>query len=79
MSEEVNNRKIAVVKNGIVLDVMHTNDRVASMFLDNVIFIDATLENNMCKTFTGDTYNSATWKFDHESKVVYLLNESQEE
>jgi hypothetical protein len=74
-----NNRKIAIVKDGIVLEVMNTNDILASMFLDNVTFIDATLDNNMCKTFKGDTYDSATGKFDHESKVVYLLNESEEE
>lgn len=74
-----NNRKIAIVKDGIVLEVMNTNDILASMFLDNVTFIDATLDNNMCKTFKGDTYDLATGKFDHESKVVYLLNESEEE
>ena len=80
MSEQTaNTRKIAAVKDNVVIEIMHTDDATAEMFLSGPIFVDATLENNMCKTFKGDSYDQETGKFDHEAKVHFYLNESEEE
>jgi hypothetical protein len=73
MSEEMNNtKKIAVVKDGVVLEIMHTDERMTAIFLDNPTFIDVTLENDMCRTYKGDTYDSATGKFDLENKINFV-------
>lgn len=72
MTEETPIRKkIAIVKNNIVIELMDVEENLAAMFLDNPIFIDATVNESMCKTYKGDTYNPDTGKFDQENKIDY--------
>jgi hypothetical protein len=72
MSEETaNTRKIAAVKDNVVIEIMHTDDATAEMFLSGPIFVDATAPRNMCKTYKGDTYDPNSGKFDQESKLDY--------
>jgi hypothetical protein len=55
--------KIAFVIDGQVVDVLHTDERLASIFLSNPVIIDATewITNNPKEILFGGTWDGTTF------------------
>jgi hypothetical protein len=58
--------KIAFIIDGVVADVLHTDDRLAAIFLSEPTIVDVSewLVNNPEKTLTGATYDGTTFTAD---------------
>lgn len=55
--------KIAFVINGSVVDVLHTDDRLAAILLSDPVIIDATGADGQSIANVGDAYDETTGSF----------------
>ena len=56
-------KKIAFVIDGEVIDILHTDERLAAIFLSQPQILDVTSENGGAITQVGASYNSETGTF----------------
>jgi hypothetical protein len=72
--------KIAFIIDNVIVDVIHTDERLAAIFLSNPVIKDITAENGEQIAFTGWVYNpeTDTYKLDtnaEEGPFISVENE----
>jgi hypothetical protein len=65
---------IALVIDNAVVDVLHSDGRLADILLSNPVIVDATGENGTQLAFVGDNYNAEDNSFSRDGVVPEVLD-----
>lgn len=69
---------IAFVIDNAVVDVLHSDGRLADILLSNPIIVDVTDQNGKQLAFVGDKYNSEDGSFSRDGVLPEVLEDSTE-
>jgi hypothetical protein len=79
MSENTNQEtgqrvKVGFIVNNEVVEIIDTDERIASILLGSPLVLDVTGPNGSAKTFISDTYDPEQNKFAAEDTLAILAN-----
>lgn len=67
--------KVAFIIDNKVVDVLHTDERLAAIFLSNPLVVDVTGEDGNQTAFLNDIYDPETKTFSKDSMLVDFVEE----
>lgn len=67
--------KVAFVVDGVIVDILHTDERLSNILLANPTVLNVTGVDGEPEYMTGDLYNAETGTF---SKIVFIDSADEE-